>query len=214
MLYKLVAFDLDRTLVKERTINYFAKEFGFEKKLNELRTLWKKNQIKEYQITIELAKFFKGKSLSDVEKVCKTVPLNIRTKEVVDGIKAKGMKTAIISVAYSPIVEFYNKELKVDYIVCPKLLTSNSTFTGEVEFEKYYNEKCELGHSVCKGLALKNIAKKENISMKECVAVGDSLGDLCMLRIAGLSIALQPQEEIKHSVDIVISDLYELLSFL
>ena len=65
-----------------------------------------------------------------------------------------------------------------------------------------------------KALALKNIAKREKISLKECVFVGDYLNDMKIIKEAGLGIAFNcKHEELKKVADVVIEkkDLREVL---
>src|SRR3989344_5720156 len=62
--------------------------------------------------------------------------------------------------------------------------------------------------------ALKMIAKREKISLKECVFVGDYLNDIKVMQEAGLGIAFNCQhEEVKKAADVVIEkkDLREIL---
>ena len=65
-----------------------------------------------------------------------------------------------------------------------------------------------------KAEALKLIAKRENLSLKECVFVGDYLNDLKATQEAGLGIAFNCEEEkLKKAADVVIEkkDLREVL---
>ena len=65
-----------------------------------------------------------------------------------------------------------------------------------------------------KALALKKIAEREKLSLKECVFVGDYLNDLKIIQEAGLGIAFNCNyEDLKKIADIVIDkkDLREVL---
>ena len=68
-----------------------------------------------------------------------------------------------------------------------------------------------------KALALKKIAERENISLSECVFVGDYLNDLKIIKEAGLGIAFNCNyEELKRAADVVIEkkDLREILRYI
>jgi len=85
--HKLILFDLDKTLIRESSIEVVAKGFGFEKKLNKLRREYKDKKIKDYKITLALAQLIKGKTKKDFEKVCKNINLRRTTVKVIDMLK-------------------------------------------------------------------------------------------------------------------------------
>ena len=65
-----------------------------------------------------------------------------------------------------------------------------------------------------KATALRKIAEREGLSLKECVFVGDYLNDLKIIREAGMGIAFNCQhDELKKVADVVIDkkDLREVL---
>ncbi len=217
MKYKLIAFDLDETLTQEWTIEKVAKNFGFFNKFKKLNELAKIGKIKNYQITLEVAKYFKGKRKLDVYKICENVHLTKGVKDVINKLKKKGLKTAIITTQFSPISEYFKDILKIDHLICPKLLSKNGIFTGKVEFKKYFDKNCPYDpylHAICKRIGLIKLAKKEKISLKECVAVGNGISDLCMFKTAGLSIGFNPTSEIKKLVDIVITDFSKIIELI
>jgi len=47
---------------------------------------------------------------------------------------------------------------------------------------------------------------KYNIKKENCIAIGDSINDLCMIKVAGLGIAFCSKDElVNHHADVVIS---------
>ena len=65
-----------------------------------------------------------------------------------------------------------------------------------------------------KAIALRKIAERENISLKECVFVGDYLNDLKTIKEAGLGIAFNCNyDKVRKAADVVIEkkDLREIL---
>ena len=68
-----------------------------------------------------------------------------------------------------------------------------------------------------KATALKKIAEREGISLKECVFIGDYLNDMKVMQEAGLGIAFNCEEdELKKIADVVVEkkDLREILRFI
>jgi len=67
-----------------------------------------------------------------------------------------------------------------------------------------------------KAIALKLIAKREKIKLKECVFVGDYLNDIKVMQTAGLGIAFNCKEDrVKRVANVVIEkkDLREVLGY-
>ena len=68
-----------------------------------------------------------------------------------------------------------------------------------------------------KALALKKIAEREKISLRECVFVGDYLNDMKIMQEAGLGIAFNCEhDELRKAADVVIEkkDLREILKLI
>ena len=68
-----------------------------------------------------------------------------------------------------------------------------------------------------KALALRKIAEREGISLKECIFVGDYLNDMKIMQEAGLGIAFNcVHEELRKvaQVCIDIKDLREILKYI
>ena len=204
--HKLVAFDLDKTLINCSSIEFIAKKFGFLGELFELREKKLNGLIKDYDITINLAKHFKGKSIDKINELCKKINIVGNAKKVIERLKKRQYKVVIISLAFSPVVEYFSNFFDVDDYACPTLMTKNGMFTGEVKIDVKFNNEC-CDYAVCKREKLIDLAKKYNLGLEECVAVGDSLNDKCMFSIAGLSVSRGQ----KLNTDLCIKNLAEIL---
>ncbi|MBC7131444.1 HAD hydrolase family protein, partial [Candidatus Bathyarchaeota archaeon] len=69
-----------------------------------------------------------------------------------------------------------------------------------------------LRKSICKLHVMKKMLKQLSINPDKTLAVGDSLGDLCIIKQARIGVAFRPKHpELIKAADIVIhSDFYEL----
>ena len=64
---------------------------------------------------------------------------------------------------------------------------------------------------------MKIVAKRENISLKECVFIGDHRNDIPVMKECGLSIAFDPKDdELRKIANIVIEkkELREVLKYI
>ena len=71
--FKLVLFDMDGTLVKDRTIFVFAEKKGF---LDDLKKLIYNSDIPFYKKSIEIAKSLKGLDCNELLEIARNIPLN------------------------------------------------------------------------------------------------------------------------------------------
>ncbi|MBS3176261.1 HAD-IB family phosphatase [Candidatus Woesearchaeota archaeon] len=210
--HKLVIFDFDKTLIRESSIEVVAKEFGFKKELYELRANYKSGKIKDYNITLELANLIKGRTEKDFEKVFENINLRRTAKGVINRLKKRQYDVGIISVAFSPIINYFADKIGIDKvnIICPVLVTDkNGRYTGEVTAKTKYHSKC-CDKIICKADAAKELMKKLNIKPEECIAVGDGKSDECLFRACGLSLAYKPLTSLG---DIKILNLAEILIY-
>src|SRR3989339_223652 len=122
--HKLVIFDFDKTLIRESSIEVAAKEFGFEEELQKLRADYQHKKIKDYDITLALANLLKGKIKNDFKKICGKLTLRRTVSRVVERLKKRQYMTGIISVAFSPVVEFFADKIGIprDNVICPMLV--------------------------------------------------------------------------------------------
>ena len=210
--HKLVIFEFDKTLIRESSIEIVAKEFGFKKELQVLRANHKNGKIKDYDITLELAKLIKGRTEKDFEKVFKNINLRRTAKRVINRLKKRLYKVAIISVAFSPIIHYFADKIGVDKsnIICPTIVTDkNGRYTGEVIAKTKYHSRC-CDRIICKADAARELMEKLEVKPEECIGVGDGKSDECLFRACGLSLAYKSDAPIG---DVRILNLAEVLIY-
>ncbi len=210
--HKLVIFDFDKTLVQESSIEIIAKKFGFEEKLQILRKKHAACKIKDYEITLALAKELQEIRESDLLNVLSDIHLTECSKKVVDHLKKRQYQIAIVSLAFSPIVYQFADVLGIpqNQVICPVLVKDkNGIYTGEVVAKTRFNSKC-CDHILCKSDAVADLMKHLNVQTEECIAVGDGKSDECLFRRVGLSLSYR---SLKPIGDVKINHLAEVLLY-
>jgi len=211
---RLIAFDMDGTLIADRFIFRLAGRFGFE---TELREIMSRN-IPEYQKTKSIASLLKEIRAEEIIDTFDQIPLSPGVQLTALELKKEGHILAIISDSYTIVTERLKKRLDFDCTVANKLVVEGGKITGEVDMPLNWpsNKTGCLKHSVCKLNALVRLSEKTKIPLERTVAVGDNIADICMLRQAGLGIAFKPKAQaVKQSADITINkDLSQLLTII
>jgi phosphoserine phosphatase len=180
--FKLVIFDLDGTLTKERSIwEFIHKELG---KWHGFAEEYQKEFLAghiSYDRFCELdAEVWKGMNVKELEEIVKTVPFHSGVDELIRHLKHKGLKLAMVSSGLSLLSNWVHQEYGFDYSVSNDLLYENGIFTGRVKIQVYFDKKAEWAEKILKQFGVKP---------EETIAIGDSRGDLDLFRMAGFSVA-------------------------
>jgi phosphoserine phosphatase len=195
---KLVAFDLDSTLIDAESVDEFAKLLGKGEEVAEITDKAMKGEIKFEDALVQRTKLLKGLEYEKVLKAAKKIPLMKGAKEAVEELKNHGIKTCVISGSFSVVAEKVKKDLDLDYAVANVLVVDDGKLTGEVDGP--------LIKEGSKGEMLVKIAKRAGVQLYECAAVGDGANDVSMFKKAGLKIAFNSKPVLNRIADVIIEE--------
>ena len=180
--FKLVIFDLDGTLTKERSIwEYIHKQlgkwYGFAE---EYQNQFLAGNISYEEFCERDAEVWKGMKVEELLEIVKTVPFHPGVEALINHLKQKGLKLSMVSSGLSLLTHRVHDKYGFDYSVSNNLLHENGILTGKVKIQVYYDEKAEW---------VEKILKQFEVNPKEVIAIGDSKGDIDMFQRVGFSIA-------------------------
>lgn len=205
-LRKMIVFDMDNTLLQGRFIDACATKFSFKEELYSLRIVEKDSAVR----TKRIAKLLKGRSLGELLQVAASIPMVEDAIEVVEKLRRRGNIVGILSDSYQFVVDYVKNKLGADFALGNQLDFSEGGATGEVTIPSWFynhtDSKCN--HPLCKTNALVHVAKKYNINIENCITIGDSENDRCMIEQAGMGIAFcTTNEQLKNVADKTIEKL-------
>jgi len=212
--YKLVIFDMDGTLLRDRGIFVIAEKLGFYDKLLEM---FKYKGIDFYQKSIEIATLSKGFKTKEYLEIFRKVPYSNNTEKLIRELKNNNIKTAIATDSYQILADDLKERLGIDYAFANNLITNDGIITGELELHnKELREDFCSGriYSICKSCVLEQLCDELNITPDEVIAIGDGIVDIGMIEKAGLGIAYRAPERVKEHADIVTDDLGTILEYI
>jgi len=180
--FKLVIFDLDGTLTKERSIWEYihiqlGKWYGFAE---EYQNQFLAGKISYEEFCERDAEVWKGMKVEEMMKIVKTVPFHPGTDELIYHLKQKGLKLSMVSSGLSVLSDWVHQKFGFDYSVSNDLLHENGVLNGGVRIQVHYDKKAEW---------VEKILKQFGATPEEAIAIGDSKGDIDMFRMAGFSVA-------------------------
>ncbi|MFP5240232.1 MAG: phosphoserine phosphatase SerB [Acidobacteriota bacterium] len=196
---RLVAFDMDSTLIRVEVIDELAKAWGVGGQVAAITESAMRGELDFKQSLRKRLSLLKGMPASMLESVAAGIPLNDGAEKLVKNLKRFGYKTAIISGGFTYFGELLQSRLGIDYVHANKLEIADGLLTGNVEGEIVDAQR--------KASCLREIAAKENISLLQTIAVGDGANDLPMLNLAGLGIAFRAKPVVKEGAGHAISTL-------
>jgi phosphoserine phosphatase len=188
---RLVAFDMDSTLIQAEVIDELAKRAGVGKQVAAITERAMYGEIDFKESFIQRVALLKGLPESALGEVAAVLPLTEGMERLISTLKKLGYKTAILSGGFTYFGRTLQRRFGFDYVFSNELEIENGALTGRVVGEIVDGER--------KAQLLANIAKHEGISLEQTIAVGDGANDLPMLSIAGLGIAFNAKPIVKES---------------
>ena len=121
---------------------------------------------------------------------------------MIAALKEKKYIIGIISNSYSLITNYIKQKIGADFSLAYILEFLEGKTTGEVNLPYYFfgSNESICGHSFCKTNALQYACEKYNVLLKNCIVVGDSKDDRCMVGHAGKGIAFCTNDELLEKV--------------
>ncbi|MBM4351127.1 MAG: HAD-IB family phosphatase [Deltaproteobacteria bacterium] len=180
--FKLVVFDLDGTLTKERSIWEYihvrlGKWYGFAE---EYQKQFLAGKISYQEFCERDAEVWKGMKVEEMAKIVQTVSFHPGTDELISHLKQRGLKLSMVSSGLSLLSDWVHQKFGFDYSVSNDLLYENGVLSGKVRIQVHYDKKAEW---------VEKILKQFGATPEEAIAIGDSKGDIDMFQMAGFSIA-------------------------
>jgi glucosyl-3-phosphoglycerate synthase len=196
--HKMIIFDMDDTILKKRFINECADAFGFMPRLEELRF----NEKDPIILTKRIGLLLKNRTMDELLNVASNIELAANIKEVVQNYKERGYIVGIISHSYTLITNYVRQQIDADFSLAHQLEFFDGKATGEVGLPSYFfgSPESACGHSFCKTNALQHACDKYNVKMKNCIAVGDSKDDRCIITYAGRGVAFCTTDELLEKI--------------
>ncbi len=196
---RLVAFDMDSTLIEAEVIDELAEEAGVREEVSAITELAMRGEIDFSESFRRRVALLEGLDEAVLGKVVERIKLTEGAEHLVSTLRSLGYKTAILSGGFTYFGERLQQKLGIDYVFANELEIENGRVTGGVSGEIVDGER--------KATLLREIAEREGIDMQQVISVGDGANDLPMLSIAGLGIAFRAKPVVKQSAEQSISTL-------
>jgi phosphoserine phosphatase len=197
-LIKMVVFDLDGVLVDiNSSWQTIHRAFGVDNEENFQKHL--RNEIDYREFMRSDIGLWGNPNATRIKRILSRVPLMKGAIEVLDALRKRKLKTAIISSGILMLAGRVKEELGIDHVFANRLLTDDEgRLLGEGE------ERVTLRN---KGVVLEKLCRMKAVRLEDCAVVGDSRFDISLFEKAGFSIAFNAQDrEIMEAADVIIEE--------
>jgi phosphoserine phosphatase len=196
---RLFAFDMDSTLIQGEVIDELARMAGVADKVVAITEAAMRGEIEFQESFRRRVALLRGLPEHRVHELLGTIPLVEGAEQLIGTLKRLGYKTAILSGGFTFFARHLQERLGIDYVFANELDIVDGHVSGQV--------RTQIVDGARKAELLRQIARKENISLEQVVAVGDGANDLPMLGIAGMGIAFRAKPIVRQTAGHAVSFL-------
>lgn len=196
---RLFAFDMDSTLIQAEVIDELAKMAGVGEQVSAITAAAMRGELNFDQSFTRRVGLLKGLPAERVYSLLDTIPMAEGAERLIRTLRMLGYKIAILSGGFTFFAHHLQKRLGIDYVYANQLEITDGVVTGRV-IPPIMNGDRKASH-------LEEIARKEDISLEQVVAVGDGANDIPMLKLAGMGIAYRAKPLVREKAPQSISSL-------
>lgn len=190
--FRLLAIDMDSTLVTMETLDEIADMAGLKAEVAAITEAAMRGEIKDFSesLTRRMA-LLKGVGEDLIEQVYQErLHLSPGAEILLAAAKAAGLKTMLISGGFTHFTERLKARLGFDYAFANQFDIANQRLTGRV-----------LGPIVdgaFKARAVQQCCQDIGCPPSQAIAIGDGANDLGMMAVAGLSVGYHAKPVVRE----------------
>ena len=201
--FKLIAFDMDSTLINIECVDEIADAVGRKAEVAAITEATMRGEIADFKTSLrQRVALLKGVTLASMEAVyAQRLQLNPGAAELVGACKKAGMKVLLVSGGFTFFAERVCERLDIDYMRSNVLEIKDGVLTGRM-IDQSWGDICD---GMEKRKTLIEICAQLGISSKQAIAVGDGANDLPMMGEAGLSVAYHAKPKVREQAMVAIN---------
>lgn len=190
---RLVAFDMDSTLIKGEVIDELAAAHGVGAEVAAITAAAMRGELDFAASLTRRVALLAGADAQLLEHVASQLQLSDGAERLIRMLKRHGYRTAILSGGFQQIGERLRAQLGIDHVFANQLEIEHGKLTGRVTGA--------IVDGARKAALLRELVEREGLRMAQAIAVGDGANDLPMLSVAGLGVAFRAKPIVAATAD-------------
>ena len=200
--YRLVAFDMDSTLINIECVDEIAAVAGRRDEVAAITEAAMRGEITDYKDSLRRrVALLKGVPESALAEVyAQRLRLNPGVERFVAALQAAGLKTLLVSGGFTYFSERIRHRLGLDFARANLLALEDGHLTGAL-VDRPWGDICDGNE---KRRVVVEVCDLMGIDPSQAIAVGDGANDLPMMSVAGLSICYHGKPAVREQAMISI----------
>ena len=196
--FKLVAMDMDSTLITIECIDEIADMQGLKPQVAEITEAAMRGELEFAESLTRRVALLAGLDAGALERVyTERLRLSMGAEKMLAAVKAAGLKTLLVSGGFTFFTARLKERLGLDFSHANELEIVDGKLTGRVVGGIVdAEEKKRTVQRVCAGLG---------ITPAQAIIVGDGANDLQMMGIGGLSVAFRAKPVVRAQADVALN---------
>jgi phosphoserine phosphatase len=205
--FKLIAFDMDSTLINIECIDEIADAAGRKAEVSAITEAAMRGEITDFKDSLRrrLA-LLEGVSVASMEAVyAERLQINPGAKALIDTCQAVGMRVLLVSGGFTFFADRVKERLNIDFARSNLLEIKDGKLTGKL-ITQAWGEICDGEEKRRTVLAT---CESLGITPKQAIAMGDGANDLPMMKLCedagGLSVAYHAKPKVRAQAMVAIN---------
>jgi phosphoserine phosphatase len=202
--FKLIAFDMDSTLINIECIDEIADAAGRKAEVAAITEAAMRGEIADYKDSLRRrVALLKGVTVAHMEEVLNhRLQLNPGAENLVKACQAADMKVLLVSGGFTFFTDHVKDRLNINWTRSNVLEVVNGELTGRM-VDQDWGDICD-GEE--KRKMLLQTCTQMGIVPSQAIAMGDGANDLPMMGVAGLSVAYHAKPKVREQAMVAIED--------
>jgi phosphoserine phosphatase len=204
--FKLIAFDMDSTLINIECVDEIADAAGRKAEVAAITEAAMRGEIADYKESLrQRVALLKGVTVAHMEEVLtRRLQLNPGAETLVRACKAAGLKVLLVSGGFTYFTDHVRDRLGIDYTRSNVLDIESGPNCGQLTGRMVDQPWGDICDGAEKRKMLLETCALLGISPKQAIAMGDGANDLPMMGEAGLSVAYHAKPKVREQAMVAI----------